>query len=211
MDPDTDYVHILAHEIGHAYAAGADTISYHDWLNETHAEWSALLYLEKFRRKLFEDLTEKMEAESRASDKTLCLRECGDRRPDNVHRTGTLIYYRIFKEYGEEVIAVLVEGTGDEPDRVHIAAGDLGELHFRRETELIGRRRFGRDDLSLAVTGTAGIVVLVQPHLCGNGHLKPSVSLVRRHFHGIDTTPFKPFFLSVAAVEGIVIVPVPVP
>ena len=108
MDPDTDFIHVLAHEIGHAYAAGADTASYHDWLNETHAEWSALLYLEKFRPKLFKDLTEKMEAESGGSDNRLCLRECGDRRPDNVHRTGTLIYYRIYKEYGSEVIAELL-------------------------------------------------------------------------------------------------------
>lgn len=108
MGPFTDYVHVLAHEIGHAYASGANVDTYNDWLKETHAEWSALLYLEKHKPMLFSELERKMEADSKMIGSKLCLRECGDKRPDNVHTTGTLIYHQIYKRFGREAIKELL-------------------------------------------------------------------------------------------------------
>jgi hypothetical protein len=36
--------HLLAHEIAHNWCRGADAFTWKDWLNETTAEWSALLF-----------------------------------------------------------------------------------------------------------------------------------------------------------------------
>lgn len=98
--------HGIAHEMGHAYGSGADTGSWEDWLNETTAEWSALLYEEAhdpavFRKEL-DACRERLEGES------LCLREKGDTRPEDVHETGTLIYGTIYRKYGGKAIKVLL-------------------------------------------------------------------------------------------------------
>lgn len=100
-------VHILAHELGHAYATGADTESWEDWLNETNAEWSALLYTHYHNPTLFDALINEAQANYKRS--FLALRPEGNQRPYDVHTTGTLIYYGIYQRHGRPAIETLLK------------------------------------------------------------------------------------------------------
>lgn len=99
-------LHILAHELGHAYGCGADTETWEDWLNETHAEWSALLYQETHDPALFEQLTG--ELSKRYERPVLTLRPDGDNRPPDVHTAGTLLYLGIYQKFGRQAIETLL-------------------------------------------------------------------------------------------------------
>ncbi len=98
--------HGLAHEIGHAYGGGADTNSWEDWLNETTAEWSALLYDKEHDPEAYEKALN--EHRQWHGNGPLRLREAGDARADNVHETGTLIYENIYRQYGSSAIKTLL-------------------------------------------------------------------------------------------------------
>ncbi len=98
--------HVLCHELGHAYANGAECTTWEDWLNETHAEWNALLYELSNRPQFFLRL---MEAKEKNYNGNYLIKPDGDKRPENVHETGTLIYYEIFKQMGEEAIVNLLK------------------------------------------------------------------------------------------------------
>ena len=99
-------LHILAHEMGHTYGCGAATDSWEDWLNETHAEWSALLYQERYNHALFEQLI--AQRTQRNPQPLLNLRPHGDDRPEDVHTTGTLLYYGIYQRHGRQAIETLL-------------------------------------------------------------------------------------------------------
>lgn len=101
-----DIRHILAHELGHAHACRADFGSWEDWLNETGAEWSALLYERSADPEGFEQRLQKLL--SQAEGRLLRLRPEDGSHPDDVHETGTLVFARIYEEHGEETIALLL-------------------------------------------------------------------------------------------------------
>lgn len=98
--------HTFAHEMGHAYGRGADVFSWEDWLNETVAEWSALLYESNYEPELFEAQIRRHGQSCKG--KELSLRPMGDERPDEVHSAGTLIWYEIYRTYGGGAIATLL-------------------------------------------------------------------------------------------------------
>ncbi len=103
-------LHVLFHELGHNYATGAPYTSWEDWLNETHAEWSALLYWQKYHPAFFEQL---MREKRQRYTGTYCLKPDGENRPQDVHLTGTLIYGDIFQQFGADAITTLLQ-TFDE-------------------------------------------------------------------------------------------------
>lgn len=98
--------HNLAHEMGHSYAFGADYNTWEDWLNETHAEWSALLYELVHDPGFFEQQIKELIREYHG---TGSLRPNGNQRPSDVHETGTLLYYSLYREYGAEGIRTLLQ------------------------------------------------------------------------------------------------------
>ena len=102
--------HVLFHEIGHNYATGASCTSWEDWLNETHAEWSALLYEQKYHPAFFEQL---MQEKRRRYTGSYRLKPDGENRPWDVHQTGTLIYDDIYRQFGAEAVEMLLK-TFDE-------------------------------------------------------------------------------------------------
>ena len=87
--------HILAHEMAHSYAFGADANTWQDWLNETHAEWSAMAYWYDTNRMFFEERLFKL-----LDDKPLHLNPVQEKRPHDVHITGSRLYARIYQKYG---------------------------------------------------------------------------------------------------------------
>lgn len=101
-----DQIALIAHELGHAYGNGADCNSFEDWINETNAEWSALLFLEKNYPNLFEKRIESHK--KRTNGQALNLKADEENRPKNVHSVGTMIYYDIYQKYGLEEIKDLL-------------------------------------------------------------------------------------------------------
>lgn len=94
-----------AHELGHLWATGAD-YSWEDWLNETCAEWSALLYLLQSNHQEAFDLAianyTKWAAEQPA------IKTADGSHPGDTHSKGTVLFYSIYQEYGAETIQKLL-------------------------------------------------------------------------------------------------------
>lgn len=97
--------HRLAHETAHIWATGANCGSWEDWLNETVAEWAALLYeLSRGNRTGFHrSLEEKRQELGLPLPK---LKTPDGARPGNteVHVVGGLTLYNLFAEYGQQAI-----------------------------------------------------------------------------------------------------------
>jgi hypothetical protein len=105
-DNDLDTGWMTAHEMAHEWCSGADCDSWEDWLNETTAEWSALLYaLKRNNAELF-DFIIKPKLDS--YDSLPAIKTPDGSRPDGVHNKGTVLFYEIYKKYGVEVVKSLV-------------------------------------------------------------------------------------------------------
>jgi hypothetical protein len=100
------FIHLITHEIAHNWCTGANILSWEDWLNETTAEWTALLYdLEKNRMGLFsKTIDEKLERIKNYSS----IKTKDGNRPDGVHEKGTILFYNIYKQYGIGTIKQLL-------------------------------------------------------------------------------------------------------
>ena len=80
--------------------------SWEDWLNETTAEWSALLYLlEKEREELVESSI-KYRVDN--CENTPSMKTDDGSRPQGVHDKGVVLFYKIYKKYEAEVIRKLL-------------------------------------------------------------------------------------------------------
>lgn len=99
-------LHHIAHELAHSYAMGADCYSWEDWLNETHAEWSALLYELEKDEAFFEHCLAK--TGKRYGDRKLALKENGEEHQEFVHEAGVLVYEKIYRRYGADSIRTIL-------------------------------------------------------------------------------------------------------
>ena len=98
-------IHWLAHEGAHAWCAGAP-MGWQDWLNETTAEWSALLFaLSQGKREFFRQTIERRR--QGLADGGVIRTPDGAAPPD-VHERGTILFYHLYKKYGREAIARLL-------------------------------------------------------------------------------------------------------
>lgn len=96
-----DITHLFAHELGHKWATGADTNTWEDWLNETFAEWSALLYLEEKNKEQFDLWIERGFSILQGLPP---IKSIDGSRPNGVHVKGTMLLYEIYEKYGKEPI-----------------------------------------------------------------------------------------------------------
>lgn len=105
ISPGTDEkeaVGVNAHELAHEWCTGADVGSWEDWLNETTAEWSMLLYcLDRGKTDIFNAMTE--EHLAKAPELPPIKTEDGS-RPEGVHTKGTALFYELYKAFGAETI-----------------------------------------------------------------------------------------------------------
>lgn len=102
-DDYDENIHSLAHEVAHSWCQGASCDSWEDWLNETFAEWSALLYelevthnINKFNEVIAE----------KENDRPILkpLKTTDNSRPEGVHDYGVLYLYKMYSTYGKEAI-----------------------------------------------------------------------------------------------------------
>lgn len=105
ISPGTDEkeaIGVNAHELAHEWCTGADVGSWEDWLNETTAEWSMLLYcLDRGKTDIFNAMTE--EHLAKAPELPPIKTEDGS-RPEGVHTKGTALFYELYKAFGAETI-----------------------------------------------------------------------------------------------------------
>jgi hypothetical protein len=99
----------LGHELGHSWFSGADTNSWEDWLNETGAEWSCLLFvLEHFGAGMFDEL---MALHLQNYKGTPTIRPAGtDKRPTGgVHDRGVVLFYLIARRFGYNIVKRILQ------------------------------------------------------------------------------------------------------
>ena len=111
---------MLAHEIGHNWFTSADVTTWEDWLNETGANWAALLYaLDHGDNELFQYI---LRINTAGYENTPVIRPPDGMRPINgVHSRGTALFYAAYQKFGREevlsamqTLASLSEVTTDE-------------------------------------------------------------------------------------------------
>lgn len=109
ISPGTDEkeaVTVNAHELAHEWCTGADAGSWEDWLNETTAEWSMLLYcLDRNKTDIFN----KMIAEHTEKYPELPpIKTADGSRPKGVHTKGTVVFYELYKAFGAETVKSVI-------------------------------------------------------------------------------------------------------
>lgn len=109
ISPGTDEkeaVTLNAHELAHEWCSGADWGSWEDWLNETTAEWSMLLYcLDRSKTEIFDAMT--AEHLAKASEFPP-IKTADGSRPEGVHTKGTAAFYELYKAFGKETVKSVI-------------------------------------------------------------------------------------------------------
>jgi len=99
---------LLGHELGHNWFMGADTSTWEDWLNETCAEWAALLYIHSLNDKVFFE-NRLSTANENYMDTPMIKSSDGTRPSDGVHTRGVMMFYEIYLQYGMETIITILK------------------------------------------------------------------------------------------------------
>lgn len=109
ISPGTDEkeaIGVNAHELAHEWCSGADVGSWEDWLNETTAEWSMLLYcLDRNKTEIFEAMTAEHLAKAPEFPP---IKAADGSRPEGVHTKGTAVFYELYKAFGKETIKSVI-------------------------------------------------------------------------------------------------------
>lgn len=109
ISPGTDEkeaIGVNAHELAHEWCTGADVGSWEDWLNETTAEWSMLLYcLDRNKTEIFEAMTAEHLAKAPEFPP---IKTADGSRPEGVHTKGTAVFYELYKAFGKETIKSVI-------------------------------------------------------------------------------------------------------
>lgn len=109
ISPGTDEkeaIGVNAHELAHEWCSGADVGSWEDWLNETTAEWSMLLYcLDRNKTEIFDAMTAEHLAKAPEFPP---IKTADGSRPEGVHTKGTSVFYELYKAFGAETIKSVI-------------------------------------------------------------------------------------------------------
>lgn len=102
---------MFAHETAHIWCSGANVETWEDWLNETTAEWSALLFtLHKKDPELFDEF---LKPKLARYEKLPPIKTRDGSRPEGVHDKGTVLFYRIYQKFGYETMKKVVRCFAD--------------------------------------------------------------------------------------------------
>lgn len=101
-ESETEIIRLWAHETAHNWCSGADTNSWEDWLNETTAEWSALLFALKINNQNLFDYI--INPKIKRYNSLPNIRTSDALRPEGVHDKGTVLFYKIYLETNFETM-----------------------------------------------------------------------------------------------------------
>ena len=103
---ELERTYLFAHEIAHIWCCGADCSSWEDWLNETTADWAALLFaLYINNMALFDSI---LKSKIEIYDKLPSIKTADGSRPDGVHEKGTVLLYHVYQKYGYDTMVEIV-------------------------------------------------------------------------------------------------------
>lgn len=99
---------VFAHELGHIWFNKANVKTYEDWLNETGAEWSSLLFiLHKGQNDIFGRFMNYYYETQRARGEEIKPKDL--HHPDTVHTSGVVLFNMIYEKYGKDTIILILQ------------------------------------------------------------------------------------------------------
>lgn len=99
---------MFPHELAHIWFGKADPSTFEDWLNETGAEWSHLLFLlETGQDALFDSWIRMRYNTHRQRGEAIRPRDL--HHPDTVHDSGVVLFHKIYEKYGKNAILKLLQ------------------------------------------------------------------------------------------------------
>ncbi|MDE7446308.1 MAG: hypothetical protein K2N15_11510 [Lachnospiraceae bacterium] len=99
---------MFPHEFGHIWFKNADASTFEDWLNETGAEWSHLLFLLHVGKyELFDKCIEMHYDTHRRLGEEIRPKDL--HHPNTVHDSGVVLFHQIYKKYGKEAIVRILQ------------------------------------------------------------------------------------------------------
>lgn len=102
---------MFAHELGHIWFGRAEVSDYEDWLNETGAEWSALLFLLHIGKKdMFDKWVEMHYDNHRHFGEA--IRPKDFHHPDAIHDSGVVLFHMLYEKYGENAVLRILQILG---------------------------------------------------------------------------------------------------
>ncbi len=103
---EKEAVGVNAHELAHEWCTGAEVGSWEDWLNETTAEWSMLLYcLDRNKTDIFKAM---IDEHLQKADGFPPIKTADGSRPEGVHTKGTALFYELYKAFGAETVKLII-------------------------------------------------------------------------------------------------------
>lgn len=99
---------LLSHEMGHIWFYKASVDTYEDWLNETGAEWSSLLFLLHIGRTDIFDFYIRYHYKTYQEHGEL-IQPDDFHHPEFVHCAGVVLFHLIYQKYGEPAIIRLLQ------------------------------------------------------------------------------------------------------
>ncbi|MCM1282948.1 MAG: hypothetical protein NC180_01135 [Muribaculaceae bacterium] len=140
--------YMLAHEVAHMWFCHADVDSYEDWLNETGAEWSAMMFLlERGDTGMFSLFYSLREYEHKTIGEAIMPED--KHHPASVHSSGVVLFYMLYKKYGanmvRKLLVILSKPENQSTDRfLSVVEKELGseisgfvEAHLREKLPLL--------------------------------------------------------------------------
>lgn len=105
-DEENKLISLNGHELAHEWCNGADVCSWEDWLNETTAEWSMLLYaLDRGKKAVFDSL---ITVHLEKSSKLPPIKTKDGSRPEGVHSKGSVLFYDIYIAFGVDAVKEII-------------------------------------------------------------------------------------------------------
>lgn len=99
---------MFPHELAHIWFYSADSCTFEDWLNETGAEWSHLLFLlETGQDALFNQWIRTHYDTHRQQGEA--IRPVDLHHPDTVHDSGVVLFHKIYEIYGKDAVLKLLQ------------------------------------------------------------------------------------------------------
>ena len=94
---------MFAHELGHIWFGRAEVSGFEDWLNETGAEWSALLFLLHIGKTDIFDKWIEMHYDNHKRFGE-AIRPNDFHHPDAIHDSGVVLIHMLYEKYGKNAV-----------------------------------------------------------------------------------------------------------
>jgi aminopeptidase N len=126
----------MAHEISHFWWTGAPTVTWEDWLNESFAEYTALMVTREVQgREVYEELLTKKKEQSKDAPPIRGLDRDSEEAYTVLYSKGPVMLGRLESEMGQEPFLALLREFATQDERSTELFLDLLERRSSRTTK----------------------------------------------------------------------------